>query len=266
MQYLSAKLDIVFRMIFGSEHNTDILIGLLKAILDIGDKIQNVVIKNPFVMRDEPDDKESVLDIKIELDDGHRVDVEIQLKKSPNLVKRLHFYKSKLLTEQLPSGGKYTDLARVSCVAILDKVMYDDSSCHHVFRMYDKKHDIEFSDLEEIHLIEIPKLELDKSNPPLTYWLKFLNASTKEELDMLSQTSEVMNRAVSELTRISSDEQARMKAEAREKWLRDQQDREYGAREEERQKIARNMLKKGYPLPDISEMTGLGESELFRMQ
>jgi predicted transposase/invertase (TIGR01784 family) len=218
------------------------------------------------------------MDIKVELTSGRRVNVEIQVRDIPDMIPRLHYYKAKMVTEQIGAGDPYGILAPSSCVAILDYLMYSDNYCHHTFRYYDRKHDVEFSDYEEIHILEIPKLERDDSNPGLRDWLRFLNAAKKEEFDMLAETSGAMKRAVGVLANLSADEKKRMIAEAREKELRDQISREQGAerrglaeglakgRTEGRTEIIYNMLKSGFSIVDIARVTGLSEAEIRQLK
>ena len=87
---------------------------------------------------------------------------------------------------------------------------------------------------------------------------------------MLAEKSEPMKRAVGILARLSADEKARMIAEAREKELWDQMDREQGAREEGREEgkkeekleIARGLLGMNMSIADIAKVTGLEPSEI----
>ena len=274
-KYLSPKLDVVFKMIFGSSRDVEVLGDFLLTVLDIEpEEVQEIDILDPFVELDTPEEKKSILDVKVGLKSGRRVNVEIQLKKLPNLIPRIHYYKAKMVTEQIGVRDPYTRLAPTSCIIILDKPIYSDPYCHHQFRYYDVKRKVEFSDYEEIHILEIPKLEQDKSNPQLADWLRFLNMKQKEDFDMLAEKSEPMKKAVGILARLSADEKARMIAEAREKELWDQMDREQGAREEGRQEgreegkkeekleIARGLLGMNMPIADIAKVTGLALSEI----
>lgn len=258
-------------MIFGNEHNADILGDLLLSVLDIPrEEVRKITVLNPFVTLDEPKEKKSVLDIKVELQSGRRVNVELQVRYVPDMIQRLHYYKAKMVTEQLSSGDPYTDIVPSSCVVILDHQMYEDQYCHHAFRYYDRKREVEFSAYEEIHILEIPKLEQDNSNPDLVDWLRFLNAEGKEELDMLAKKSEPMKRAVGALVNLSADEKSRMIAEAQEKEIRDQMSRERGAKEEgckqSSLEIARNLLGMGMALPEIVKATGLSEPEIRQLE
>jgi predicted transposase/invertase (TIGR01784 family) len=103
-QFLSPKLDIVFKMIFGYERNKDILANMLSSFIGIAEKdMQEITILNPLSELDYAEEKKSILDLKIKLHTGERVNVEIQLKNQLDLIPRLHRYRSRMITEQLRS-------------------------------------------------------------------------------------------------------------------------------------------------------------------
>ena len=63
---LSVKLDLVFKLIFGDQRNTDILTSFLKSVLDIPEEeYERITVVDPFVKADYPGDKYGVLDVKI---------------------------------------------------------------------------------------------------------------------------------------------------------------------------------------------------------
>jgi predicted transposase/invertase (TIGR01784 family) len=129
-----------------------------------------------------------------------------------------------------------------------------------------------FSDYEKIYILEIPKSKEDVSNPVLANWLKFLNAKTEEEFNMLATTSEPMGKAVKEVFRLSADEKARMLAGDREMAIMDYDSGMYCARKEglmegEAKGFAKGeanglakvfaLLESGVPLAEAKKMLGL---------
>ena len=68
---LTLKNDLVFKAVYGSDNEESkfILKNLLNKILERTDNpIVDLTYKNPFNLREYTDDKESVLDIKVEAD------------------------------------------------------------------------------------------------------------------------------------------------------------------------------------------------------
>jgi predicted transposase/invertase (TIGR01784 family) len=82
-----------------------------------------------------------------------------------------------------------------------------------------------FGDVEEIHVLELPKLTEASERGAVWEWAKFIGAESEEELKMVAQQNEMMKKAVKELYRISSDADVRRQYELREKAWRDEQAR-----------------------------------------
>ena len=68
------------------------------------------------------------------------------------------------------------------CISILDFPLTDSAEYHRVYRLRDREGG-EFSDAFEIHVLELNK-EL-RGDGPLEEWIRFFNAESEEELDML---------------------------------------------------------------------------------
>jgi len=73
---IRALNDFAFQKTFGEPENRVCLISLLNAILGLKVPIVDVVIKNPFNLKDFQEDKLSVLDIKAVDGSGALYDVE----------------------------------------------------------------------------------------------------------------------------------------------------------------------------------------------
>jgi predicted transposase/invertase (TIGR01784 family) len=186
------------------------------------------------------------------------------------------FYVSKLITEQIGESDQYDKIKRVVSIIITDHPLIKQSEkFHHQFGLYDIESQILLTDILEIHTLEIPKARklFDSGNTEkaqLLDWMKFLDAKTEEELNMLAQKSPVMKKATMRLLELSADEKARQLYEARLKEQRDNYAREQGAvntavntalktREFE---IAKTMLDNNEPIEKIVMYTGLSESQI----
>jgi predicted transposase/invertase (TIGR01784 family) len=64
-------------------------------------------------------DKDTILDILLELDDGRRIDLEMQMAWRSYIPERAYFYGGKLITSQLSRGQKYQTLKPVSTIFLL---------------------------------------------------------------------------------------------------------------------------------------------------
>jgi predicted transposase/invertase (TIGR01784 family) len=164
---------------------------------------------------------------------------------------------------------------------------------HHRFILYDRVADVKFTDLLEVHTLELTKLPTTADGTALYDWAKFIAAKTEEELKVIADRNQTVSRAVVKLRELSADERARDLYERREKERRDTamflrdaerrglaegmakgvaegraegiaEGRTEGRAEGETSKafaIARNMFKRGRHIDEVIEDTGLTREE-----
>jgi predicted transposase/invertase (TIGR01784 family) len=179
---------------------------------------------------------------------------------------RILFYVSKLITEQMDESDQYGKIRRVISIIITDHTLIKQSEkYHHHFGLYDIESSVLLTDNLEIHTLEVPKARKVNEctmKADLLNWMKFFDAKTEEELNMLAQKSPVMKKASLRLMEISADEKARQLYEARLKEQRDYYAREKGAIF----KIAKKFLDMGMSVTDVSTGTGLTHEEVEYVQ
>jgi len=273
IRILSPKLDIIFKLLFGTENSIEILADFLLAVLNLSpDEYDEITISNPFLLQEYKGDKLGILDVKVKLKSGKILNIEIQVDPMPFMESRIVFYVSKLITEQIGESDQYDKIKRVISIIITDHQLIKQSDkFHHKFGLYDIENKVLLTDILEIHTLEIPKArelfeEIQVPNPQLLDWMKFLDAKTEEELNMLAQKSPVMKRAAMRLLELSADEKARQLYEARLKEQRDNYARERGAIKQNSLDIAKNAIIKGMAIEDIADITGLSYEEVEALQ
>jgi predicted transposase/invertase (TIGR01784 family) len=170
-----------------------------------------IVFSDPHVYPDHADGKIGVLDIKIRVKSKKVIDVEMQKEKIAYLRERVVFYSSGTIREQSAAGDdEYEKINRVISVVITNHpVITEDNAHHHRFTLYDPETRLEFTDLIEIHIIELPKLPKTDDGSDLWKWMKFLTAETREDLKMIAQQSPILEKAANTLLAFSEDEIAR---------------------------------------------------------
>ena len=221
-ELLSPTLDVVFKLLFIREDSKDLLISLINSVLQSPVPVRDITIKNPELPQNRPGDKGIFMDILAELDNGQFVDVEMQMLKKPALPERALFYWSRICNEQLQKGQGYDKLRPATVILFLDFNLFDDTPCHSIYRVLEEKTHRPFSNLLAIHTVEFPKLlKLDKKDRMLSLWSRFLVAKTEAELLELCKEEPLMEKAKSELERLSQDPKARMMARDREMGLAD---------------------------------------------
>lgn len=287
-----AKNDLVFKMIFGNPNNHEVLIGFLQSVLDIPkEEYDTIELVDPNFRIDELGGKLGILDVKLHTKSGSVINIEIQVKKASDLKQRILFYVSRMITEQLPEGERYDKIKRVISIMICtDHNLIEDSvKYHNKYLLRDNESGSLFTDLLEINILEFKKVPL-KDESVLASWLKFLNTTDKEELDMISTKNSALKKAVCEYKKITSDERKRMLIQAREDAWRDEEARkkadiedafkdgikegekkgkQEGLKEGEKNskiQIAKRAINMGLDIQNIIELTGLSESDLENLR
>ena len=181
---LDPTLDVVFKMLFGSRASRGALVDLLTAVLRPPRPITDVRVLNPEVGREQVEDKGIVLDLLVEFDDGTRVDVEMQVARRAGLRRRAVYYWARLFSGQLERGQPYTALRPVISVLFLDYIELDTPRFHSTFRIMEAHDHLVFSNVLELHVIELPKRAraARQDERPLLDWSRFLGAKTDEEV------------------------------------------------------------------------------------
>jgi predicted transposase/invertase (TIGR01784 family) len=271
---LDPKVDFVFKNIFGSDKNPEILISFLNAILKPKDKITAVEIKGNDIEKQFIEDKYSRLDIKATTSNKEIVNIEIHLKNEYNMVKRSLYYLSKMYEEQLNEGEDYSKLCRTICINILNFKYLNTESFHTGYRLKEIETNEELTDIIEMHFIEIPKLKDNTDEKDmLVAWTEFLKNPESEKVRSLELTVEEIRQAKDKLIKMSNDTVQREIYEMRAKILKDKvsalnKAKEEGIQQGEKNKaiaIAKNLLD---VLDDetISLKTGLLIEEVVKLR
>lgn len=266
--FLPVKYDVIFRLFFADERNAEDLIALLKSILKLeDDDYQDIEIADPYLHPDYVGDKTAIIDIKLHTKSRKVIHIEIQLKITEAMRERIVFYDAKLITEQIGKSEKYDKIKKVISIIITDETLIDVSRRYrHRFTFYDPDAGVEFTDLIEIHTIELQKLPDNTDGTALYDWAKFIAAETEEELDMVAGRNPKINRAAVKLRELSADERARDLFERREKGQRDLLMWEDHAKKQGALEIARNLLTTNLSLDEISRTTGLPHQEIENLR
>lgn len=284
LRLLPLKNDFVFKLVFGDQRRVALLTAFLQAVLDLpAEEYETVTIVDPNVKKEYQTDKAGVLDVKIHTKNGNVVDVEIQVEPDAPLEKRIVFYQSKMVTEQIGEGDDYDVIKKVISIVITDFPLIRRSSAyHHRFRFHDAEHNVELTDIQEINVLELSKLPSQSDATELFDWMLLIRAKSEEDYEMLAKKKPVFDKVVAVVKQLSADERARMEYDKHELWRMDysatmknaaRRGREEGiaegeARGEAREKaaIAWNMKAKGLDVALIAEMTGLSPAQIKKLK
>jgi predicted transposase/invertase (TIGR01784 family) len=290
MQYerLDPKNDFLFKKLFSSPGNEDLLIDLLNSILKPveGQQIYQVTIANPIKEKDSVDDKLAIMDIVAKADDGRQLTIEIQVTDEHNMEKRALYYWATLFASQTHIGMPYEELKKTIGINILDYRLWEQTERYHTrFLPLEKSEGFLLTDTAEIHFIELRKMyrkwkagELQGSRDPLYRWFLLLMATEdkkiSEELEEIAMSDSIIKKAVEQWDWLSQDEETRARYRSR---MMAESDRasallkaeQRGERRGERKgriKTAKMALQAGVSLETISQITGLDQAAILKLK
>lgn len=230
MRLISLKSDYAFKELFSHENvRKQFLSDVLKIPLT---EIRSTVLLNTHLWTRYRKHKQGILDVLMELGDGTKVNVEMQVKRRQHWIKRQLFYLAKMYTEDLKTGEDYARLHRCISIGILDFSLTDTSKYHRFYRMREESGE-ELSDIWEVHVIELGKgLQETKETEVINDWIRLFNAEWEEELDMIKSKSPGILEAVEALKEMSLSRSLRCWYETELKLRRDRKAEDDYVREE----------------------------------
>ena len=127
-----------------------------------------------------------------------------------------------MLVEQVGINKKYSNIKKCIGINILDfDYIKDTQRFHTVYHLREDTEHIKYTDVMEIHIVELPKLPQNNDGTDLYSWIKFIKSNDKEEFEMLAKQSQYLKKAYETLEEISADQQKRLEYTARQKALYD---------------------------------------------
>ena len=278
MELLKPTNDYVFKRIFGQKKNSDILKDLLQAILPNWniknvEPRQEVQLETDFIT-----DKVCRLDILATLDDGTKVDIEMQMRNYNDIEARSLFYTTREYHQNLENGQDYIEIPKSIGIWISNfNVFNDEGPFHEIVRLRRDYENQIFTDKIEMHYLQLPKFKqkCKRISNKLEEWLTFISFENMEELKMIE--NEKVKKAEEELEYLSGDEAERRIAYLRETAEIDRkfamtaardQGRAEGRSEgkiEEKIETAKKMLAEEMDINLIIKITGLTKDEIEKL-
>ena len=140
----------------------------------------------------------------------------MQLKQKADWEKRTIFYLAKMFTADLRRGENYEKAKKCVAITIMDFNIDSRTEYHNVYMLRDMSGKA-YTDVLELHTIELKKRP-DAENPsPLDEWHSLFNAQTEEDLDMIKSVTKNIGilEAIKELKEIGLPKMIRMEYEMR---------------------------------------------------
>ncbi|GCD08736.1 Rpn family recombination-promoting nuclease/putative transposase [Clostridium tagluense] len=274
---LNPKIDLVFKKLFGSEENKDILIAFINSVLSEDQQIVNVKFKNPYNIANYLKGKMSILDIKAVDENGKWYDIEMQIAEQGSYDKRAFYYWAKVFSDQIESGEEYAELKKTIGIHILDfnlGQLEGEADYHNTVKPYIQNSKKQFSDLFELHFIELNKFKKDykEIKTAIDRWTAFLNRAYQIDKDNIPQelaVDDAVKKAVEQLDimYMSKEEKEVYESEKKVRMNRIEEIRTAEEKGEIKAKIgiAKNLLQNGIPIDIIVESTGLSIEEVEKI-
>jgi len=278
-RFIPPRTDLLFRWIFGDQNSTTLVTDLLRAVLPdlpTADWTQ-VRLVDPQMPADRDQGKTTVLDVKVTTATGKTIDIEIQLLATPGIRERIAFYTADLLVDSINRGQDYTDLRQVVTVVISGTTLVpEEPGYYHTVDLRTANHHL-FTDVLSIRILEMPRVPPTDDGTDAWNWMRFLAASTEEEMDMAATDNPAIADAADQVRHYNADATTRHQLLAREKFLRDQLTRERVARREGieqglEQGVAQaqhtnalRALRLGLPVDQVAAITGLTPAEITEL-
>jgi len=267
-------VDFVFKRIFGTEENKDLLLSFLNATLkpEEGSQLKEITLVDPHINADQVGDKASILDVRAKTKTGEQINIEVQLHNKYDMEKRSLYYWAKMYEGQLAEGEPYRNLKKTVTISIIDFEYLPTDSYHSVFRLREDEEGFVLTDDLEIHFLELPKVAgvHQETSDLLVKWMLFLKAESKTKLEELAMSEPTIRKAVNVLEFLNQDKEARKLYEMREMALKDELNMIEGAKAEgERQKakeVAKNLLAMDMTVEMVAKATGLPTEEIEKLK
>jgi predicted transposase/invertase (TIGR01784 family) len=256
---------------------------MLSAVL--GEEVEDLTILNPQVpgsLSTETVDKLVVLDIRVQLQGGKRVIVEMQVRATEELGSRLVFYAARDLSSELMRGEEYDELSPTVLIVWLGERMFSLNSehLHRIFELRERRSGELLSDQLSVHVLQLEDFEelpapSDESEGAraVRRWARFLMAEDEQDLDLLVSEDAGMESAVETIKTLSQDPEAVRLAEDRQASVRlyhhaialaERKGKAEGKAEKARATLERLLIRRfgTLPGPTVERLEGATEADL----
>jgi predicted transposase/invertase (TIGR01784 family) len=298
---IDPRRDVVFKTIFGKQTEKANIArnSLISAFL--GKAVTKSTVLNPEMSISDVRDKATRLDVLCKLEDGSKVNLEMQMcATADSMEDRLAFYCSQLYIQQESQEKDYKDMKPVFVILISNSKINDVIKKYLSLIQLRLEDGTTFSNKLNIFILDLSKVEVPSKigldSDPVERWALFFTSAVEQErkkvLDSLIAVDEGIRMANDVLCEVTQDDYERAAIFEREKILRDyyaglanatnkgkregfdaglargrneglEQGLKQGKKllQEEKIKTARSLKARNFSTEDILEITGLSEGE-----
>ncbi len=180
--FISPKIDYSFQEIMKREK---VIKSFLSALLKIaGEEMKSVVVKDPHLDKRHENDKLSILDVCLALNNNMEVNIEMQIAPFPYWGNCSLYYNCRQFTDQAKEGNLYDDFKKCIHISILDFHLFskkENPEYYTLFHLREDKTGLLYTDMLEFHVLELKKIpeNIKDKEDPLLLWARFINAKSE---------------------------------------------------------------------------------------
>ena len=154
----------------------EVLRGFCGAILRVPpEEIEEIELLPKQLRKKHKEEKYGILDVHIRLNNGERMNIEMQSTSYDYWQESSLFYLSKMYVEQIKQGEDYDSLKKCIHVGILNFNLFRHDRYYSRFHIWEDTSREMYTDKFEIHILELPKLaQYEYPETELLRWRSFL--------------------------------------------------------------------------------------------
>ena len=156
--------DRLFKHNFGTPERRAIAIDFLNSVLkeDSYGTITELDYRNSELIPERDYQKLLIIDILCTTDRGEQIDIEVQVILQDDFAKRVMAYWAKLYIAEVKKAQSYEQCRRTIIVSLLADNLMPHTDYHSRIQAVDRRHDQVFTDVFDLHILEIDKFIPDK--------------------------------------------------------------------------------------------------------
>ena len=185
--FISLRNDLLFHMVF--TRNSKALNGLIRSLLNLPeDGISGIEVLNPMQYSESTLSKLTVLDLKVHLDAGRYVLVEMQVRRFDYWTNRTMAYACRQVADQVVGDFDYGKMEPVIQVSIMDHSLFPDH--RRFFSRYLPKDEegYLYSDMLQFYVMDLTQLESateEQFRQGLVEWGRIFRANSWAEIEAI---------------------------------------------------------------------------------
>ena len=215
--------DYAFKRILGSEEGKEALLGFLNAVLKFppGKELISIELIDRELDPEYLLDRGARLDILAKAADGTLINIEVQVVNKYNIDRRILYYWGRVYCGQLTSGDVFSKLKKTISIVLLAFNWFKDVRYYRSFHLKDDETGDIFTDLLEVHILEINKVKIINRKPKdnLEAWMVYFSNLEGKEMEEIAMENAAIRKALTIEEMFWQSEKERRFYELREKAL-----------------------------------------------